>query len=276
MMKKVKRPPLNYFGGKFRLAPWILGYFPDHKIYVEPFGGGGSVLLRKQPSYHEIYNDLDGEVVNFFKVLRERPNELLRSIRLTPYSREEQRMSFIPANDELERARRMYVRAWQTHGGGRTQWSSGWRYEIGLARGTRQIENWNDIAGLQGVIDRLKTIQIENDDAFHVITRFDTSETLFYCDPPYLPITRSERWKEKTYFFEMTVDDHVRLAELLNNVKGMVVLSGYDSELYRDLYAGWEMHAKTARTNYQNTKVECVWINRNAIERSYQKSFDLR
>ncbi len=217
-----------------------------------------------------MYNDLDGEVVNFFKVLRERPEELLRAIQLTPYAREEQRMSFINATDELERARRMYVRAWQTHGGGRTQWASGWRYDISLTRGSRMVENWNDLSGLQAVIERLKTIQIENDDAFNVIPRFDGPETLFYCDPPYLPMTRSERWREKAYFFEMTEADHIHLAEILNDVKGMVVLSGYDSDLYRELYRGWSMHAKTARTNYQNSKVECVWINQNAIRRSFQ------
>ncbi len=268
--KRIKRPVLNYFGAKYRLAPWIVSFFPAHEIYVEPFGGGGSVILAKQPSYHEIYNDLDGEVVNFFKMLRDRPDELIKAIQLTPFSREEQKMSFINAPDDLERARRMYVRAWMTHGGGRTQWSSGWRYDKSFVRGSRMIENWNDISGLQMVIERLKTIQIENDDAFKVILRFDSPEALFYCDPPYLPITRSERWKEKTYFFEMTEADHVHLAELLNQVKGMVVLSGYDSDLYRSLYKGWEMHAKTARTNYQNYKVECLWINQNAINRSFQ------
>src|SRR5574343_303278 len=105
--KNITRPALRYFGGKFRLAPWIISQFPPHTVYVEPFGGGGSVLLRKLPAYHEVYNDLDGDVVNFFRVLREQPDELLRAIDLTPYSREEQRQAF-DANDEpssLDRAR---------------------------------------------------------------------------------------------------------------------------------------------------------------------------
>ncbi len=232
------------------------------------------MILRKKPSYHEIYNDLDGEVVNFFRVLRERPAELIRAIEMTPFSREEQRISFLPTEDDLERARRLYVRAWQTHGGGRTQWSSGWRYDRSLARGSRIIDDWNNLSGLDPIVARLKTIQIENDDAFRVIPRFDDQHTLFYCDPPYLPVTRSERWKDKTYFFEMTSDDHIKLAILLNQVKGMVILSGYDSDLYRDLYKGWTMVSKKARTNYQGYKVECLWISPNAIERPRQLSLE--
>jgi DNA adenine methylase len=105
---KITRPALRYYGGKFRLAKWIIGQFPPHVCYVEPFGGAGSLILRKQRSYHDVYNDLDGEVVNFFRVLRERGDELIRAIELTPYSREEQRLSFTPSNDDLERARRLY------------------------------------------------------------------------------------------------------------------------------------------------------------------------
>ena len=102
----VTRPALRYYGGKFRLAPWIIGHFPVHECYVEPFGGAMSVLLRKAPARYEVYNDLDREVVNLFRVLRERPEEFIRAIELTPYSRAEQLLAFEPApEDELERAR---------------------------------------------------------------------------------------------------------------------------------------------------------------------------
>ena len=114
---RVTRPPIRYHGGKFRIASWVISHFPAHECYVEPFGGGAGVLLQKTPAPFEVLNDLDGEVVNFFRVLRERPGELVRVIQLTPWSREEQRLSFEPASDPLERARRFYVRSWQTHGG---------------------------------------------------------------------------------------------------------------------------------------------------------------
>jgi DNA adenine methylase len=140
----ITRPALRYYGGKFRLASWIIGQFPPHVCYVEPFGGAGSLILRKQPAYHDIYNGLDGEVVNFFRILRERGEELIRVIEMTPYSREEQRISFTLSNDDLERARRLYVRAWQSHGGGRSQWKSGWRYQKTTIRGSRLVDNWSN------------------------------------------------------------------------------------------------------------------------------------
>lgn len=196
----VTRPPLRYFGGKFRLSKWIIPNLPPHKCYVEPFGGGAGVLLNKAPSYNEVYNDLDGEVVNFFRMLREHPDELIRAIELTPYARAEQVQAFNePADNPLERARRLYVRCWQSYGGGRTQWSTGWRYEIGDTRGKRIIDDWNETDHLQAVVSRLKNVQIENDDALRVIERFDSDDTLFYCDPPYQAVTRSVRWRTKAY-----------------------------------------------------------------------------
>ncbi|RPI64507.1 MAG: DNA adenine methylase, partial [Planctomycetaceae bacterium] len=142
----ITRPALRYFGGKFRLSTrWIIPQFPPHTCYVEPFGGAMGVLLNKVPAMFEVYNDLDGEVVNFFRMLRERPNELIRAIELTPYSRMEQVLSFNPTEgvDDLERARRLYVRCWQSHGGGRTQWRTGWRYQVNNHRGKRTIDDWN-------------------------------------------------------------------------------------------------------------------------------------
>lgn len=263
---EIERPALRYFGGKFRLAPWIIKNFPPHLTYVEPYGGGGSVLLRKKPSYHEVYNDLDGEVVNFFRVLRERTDEFIKAIELTPYAREEQVYSFIPADDEFERARRLYVRAWQSHGGGRTQWRTGWRYEKNDTRGSKMTDDWNKIDYLFAIAKRLKTVQIENDDAVSVIKRFDDSRTLFYLDPPYLPTTRSMRWRKKAYTFELTEQDHIALAELLNGIEGMVILSGHPSDLYDELYAGWRKVSKSTTTDFQSRTIECLWISPKADE----------
>ncbi len=222
----ITRPALRYYGSKYRLAPWIIGHFPAHLCYVEPFGGGGSVILRKTPSYHDVYNDLDGEVVNFFRVLRERPDELLRAIELTPFSRTEQRAAYNIQGDELERARQLYVRCWQTHGGGRTQWQAGWRYEKTDHRHRKLINDWNRIDSLWPIVERLKIIQIECDDALKVIQRFDTPDTLFYLDPPYIAEIRSRRWRKDAYAVEIDEDYHRKLGEILNSIQGMAIISG--------------------------------------------------
>ena len=274
ILTDIHAPALRYFGGKWRLAPWIISYFPPHIAYVEPFGGGASVLLRKTPSYNEIYNDIDSEVVNFFKVLRERPEELIRAIELTPYSREEQRLSFEECSDSLERARRLYVRCWQTHGGGRTQWSSGWRYDISDRRGSRMVDDWARVDHLWRVVERLKKVQIEHDDALNVITRFDSKDTLFFLDPPYLPDTRSKRWRDKSYQFEMNDEQHTELVTMLTGLQGMVVLCGYPSSLYDALLSGWEMYQTRTQVNFHHEVMDCIWLNPAAVERQPQMKFD--
>jgi DNA adenine methylase len=258
-------PALRYFGAKFRIAPWIIPQFPPHICYVEPFGGGCNILLRKPPSYNEVYNDLDGEVVNFFRILRDRSDELIRAIQLTPYAREEQCLGFDPSTgDDLERARRLYVRCWQSHGGGRTQWRTGWRYEKGNHRGTRVIDDWNRVDHLQAIVARLKNIQIEHDDALKIIPRFDSPATLFYLDPPYLSLTRSDRWKEKAYTCEMTDEQHCDLARILNSIQGMAIISGKPSPLYDELYSGWTTMQKEVNTDFQSRTIEKLWISPNA------------
>ncbi len=261
------RPPIRYYGGKWRLAPWIISHFPLHQCYVEPFGGAAGVLLRKPPSVFEIFNDIDHEVVNFFRVLRERPVELIRAIELTPWSREEQRLSFEPCDDPLERARRFYLRSWQTRGGPRTQWRSGWRYHyrINGQRPPDTTKLWNQTDHLWAVVERLKQVQIECDDALAVIERYDAPTTLFYVDPPYLAETRSQRWSAKAYQHEMSREDHIRLAEVLNEVEGMVVLSGYPSDLYEELYGEWETRIRGAVNEVATKTVERIWISPNAL-----------
>jgi DNA adenine methylase len=273
----VNRPALRYFGGKFRLAPWIIGFFPEHLTYVEPFGGGGSVLLCKEPSYNEVYNDLDSELVNFFRVLRERTEEFIQAVQLTPYSREEQHLAFDPTDgvDDFERARRLYVRSWQSHGGGRTQWRTGWRYEKRDKRGTRVIDDWNKVKHLEAVVNRLKNVQIENDDATRVIKRFDTPQTLFYLDPPYLPSTRSIRWRKKAYAVEMTEEEHVAFIETIKNVQGMVVISGKPSKLYEEMLAGWSKSQRVARTDFQSSTTEVLWLSPNAENNHHQMRLKL-
>jgi DNA adenine methylase len=271
----VTRPALRYFGGKFRLAPWIINQFPEHACYVEPFGGAMGVLLRKAPSLFEVYNDLDGEVVNFFRMLRDRPDELIRAIELTPYARAEQILSFEDTDkvEDLERARRLYVRCWQSHGGGRTQWRTGWRYQVSNKRGRSTLIDWNQTDHLSEIIRRLKAVQIEQDDAIRVIQRFDRPDTLFYIDPPYLMKTRSLRWGKKAYTCELDDEYHLRLGEVLKTIQGMAIVSGKPSEMYDGLFTGWTKLQQTVPTDFQSSTVEVLWISPKAAGRRGQRLF---
>ena len=251
----MKNPLLRYYGGKFNLAPWIISKFPAHYTYVEPYGGGAAVLLSKQPSRFEVYNDLDKAVTTFFRVLREREHELIRAIELTPWSREEQRLSLEPCNNELEQARRFYVRSWQCFSLG----SAGWRYQHS-PNGYSVVEHWNNTTSLKLSAERLKYAQIENKPALEVIQRFDTPHTLFYVDPPYVS---SERFSAKEYVYEMSDTEHEALLEVLNNDSGKVLISGYDNELYNDCLPNWRKVTKTAKTNGGN-RTEVLWISAQA------------
>ena len=264
-MKTLTRPALRYHGGKWRLASWIISYFPPHVCYVEPFGGAMSVLLRKLSSPLEVYNDLDEEVITFFRVLRERPYELEQAISNTPFSRRELDVAFDAAGDDLERARRLYIRAWQGRGGPRAMWRTGWRFQKTMARHKTAISDWTDIAHLQAIARRLKQVQIECDDALTVIKRFDTPDTLFYLDPPYLPSTRSSRWGKHAYTYEMSEDDHCALAELLHSIEGMALISSYPSEMYVELYTDWISVSKQTKTDANTSAMEILWISPNAM-----------
>lgn len=264
-MATPSRPALKYFGGKWLVADWIIGYFPPHETYVEPFGGAASVLLRKPRSSIEVYNDIHGEVVNFFRVLRDRPSDLLRAIELTPYSREEWELSLSPEGDELERARRFYVNSWQSYGVGGTNNDSSWRIARTRAgRGNTPVDDWTNTGHMQDVVARLQGVFIERDNALEVLHRYDQKRTLFYVDPPYVHSTRVHKAR---YEGEMTDDDHAALAEALHAVDGMVIVSGYPSTLYDELYAGWETADRLAVTNGGGKRTERLWLSPAVSER---------
>jgi DNA adenine methylase len=263
------RPALRYSGSKWRLAAWIVRQFPPHVCYVEPYGGSGAVLLRKRRSIAEVYNDKDGEVVNFFRVLRTRGGELLEALRLTPFSRLELDIAYEPTDDPFEAARRLYVRCWQSRSGARTQWRSGWRHCRGTNRRQTASQDWADLGHLAAVIDRLTGVQIEHSEAQAILGRFDAASTLFYVDPPYVPETRSERWRTKAYKCEMTTDDHVHLLAALRGLEGMVVLSGYDSELYHEALEGWSVTRKRSRCDV-GYRTEVLWCSPAAVYRHRQ------
>ena len=265
---KVDRPAVRYYGGKWRLASWIIEQFPAHSCYVEPFAGGASVLLQKSPSKFEVMNDLNHDVITFFDMLRTKPEELIRAILLTPHAREELRRARTPVNDPLEQARRFYVRCWQSYGSGTGKTSTGWRYQIGTGDNSRAsaIGSWNDVEHLWDVATRLKQVQIDSDDALKVIERYDSKETLFYVDPPYVHSTRYHNSTDKGYSHEMTDDDHRRLSDLLKSLRGFVILSGYPSGLYDELYPSWHRITKESLDVNGKAQVECLWLSPKVSE----------
>ena len=265
---KPKRPALRYHGGKWKIAPWVMGHFPAHDCYVEPYGGAASVLLRKEPSFIEVYNDLFGEVVRFFKVLRERPDELIRAIELTPFSREEfeaaQKVEY-PNPDAVERARRLYVRCWQGRGRAGFKDAGGWRFMRRKSRSQTPVSDWNNIAHLWDIAARFKQVHIEHDGALSVMVRYDGPETLFYLDPPYVQSERCKRWKSEGYVYEMEDTRHVEMAHLVKELEGYVVLSGYPSGLYDRLFEGWPVVQKGVVVDGGRAggraAVECLWLS---------------
>jgi len=246
---------------KRRLASWIISHFPKHACYVEPFAGSGSVLLQKAISPIEVYNDMDSSVVNFFKTLREHPDDLCKMIELTPWSREELELSREDCcENQLEWARRRYVRSFQSNSQITSHISPGWKFNHS-AHGANVISLWNDTSHLMMAAERMKKVHIEHDDAIDVIQRYDTENTLFYLDPPYLNSVHSRSWANRAYQYEMTAMEHEGLAEVLHDVKGMVILSGYESELYSVLYEGWNRVMHNSRDNVGNSRNEVVWMN---------------
>lgn len=255
-------PPLRYTGSKWILADWIMGYFPPHTLCCEPFCGGAAIFFRKQPSYIEVLNDLSGDVVNFFTVLRNRSEELIQAVELTPYAREEYELAYEPCDDPLERARRFYVCSRQSFGSfaGR---KTGWRTLKTWNRRTSITREWARLDGLLLAAARLKEAQIENDDALAVIQRYDAPGSLFYVDPPYVFHSRSDGGRAR-YQHEMSDEQHRQLADVLNRVQGMVILSGYKSALYEELYGHWPVFQKSTTTNGNSTAVEYLWLSPNA------------
>lgn len=263
MEKGPTRPILRYHGGKWRLAPWIIGHFPAHRVYVEPFGGGGSVLLRKDASFTEVYNDLDEEVVNVFRMARERGAELAAAVELTPFARAEFVEAYLPSDDALERARRTVIRSFMGFGsdGVHSSHKTGFRGRSQRS-GSTPAHDWRNYPeALRVLIERLRGVVIERQPALELIAKYDRPDALFYVDPPYVHSTRKRVDSARGYRHEMTDEDHRDLAALLSSVQGMVVLSGYDCGLYQELYGGWQRVERTgAFCDGAQQRTEVLWM----------------
>lgn len=261
------KPPIPYFGGKITLGPELVRLFPDHTHYVEPFAGSLAVLLAKSPSTHETVNDLDRSIVNFWRVLRERPAELARVCTLTPHSRAEWEScadaDFGP--DDLEQARRLWVRLTQGRSGRLRR--NGWRHYVDPAGSSVGMPGYLDsyVDRIAPAAERLKNVTLECRPALDIIRKYGSQpDVLLYVDPPYLGSTRDPG---KSYRHELQGDDeHRELAEALQACKAAVVLSGYPSDLYdHELYSGWDRHSIAASTGQggpRQERTEVLWSNR--------------
>jgi DNA adenine methylase len=275
-MKGPSRPILRYHGGKWLLADWIIDSLPPHRIYVEPFGGAASVLLQKPRAYSEIYNDLSGEIVNLFRVARDRGLELVDKLRLTPFAREEFSGSFEPCDCALEQARRTVVRSFMGFGSNALNRSirTGFRSNSNRS-GTTPAHDWANLPEAYGaIIERLRGVVVENRQARAVIETHDGPETLIYADPPYVASTRMAASATKGYDFEMTDEDHRGLAETLKSCRSMVVISGYPCKLYEELYAGWFAMERASRADGARPRTECLWLNEAAASQRNQRTLD--
>lgn len=260
-MNTIQRPALRYFGGKWKLSDWIISHFPAHRVYVESFGGGASVLINKPVAELEVYNDLSGDAVNFFRVLRDQPAALIRLIELTPYSRQELREAKTAVSEcPLERARLFFVRINQKRVGGD---NSGWR-SIKRITNSNPLQQWNTTEHLHQIAWRLKHVYIEEMDALSVIEAYDAPDCLHYVDPPYVLSTRGTH----RYEHEISPEYQERLAGALLRCRGMVVLSGYRSVEYDEWFGGWRRVDKRVTTGASNNEksergmaTESLWIN---------------
>jgi DNA adenine methylase len=263
-------PPLSYYGGKTKLGPRIAALLPPHQHYVEPFAGGLSVLLAKTPSKMETLNDLDGRLMTFWRILRDRPDDLQRVCAMTPHSRGEylacSDVDLDPVDDDLELARRVWVRLTQGRGG--TQKRTGWRHYLAPRGSSIGMPGYLEayVDRMAAATERLARVSLECRPALDVVERYGAiaDGVVLYVDPPYLGSTRSSRH----YLVDMPdAGDHVELLQALNRCSAAVVLSGYDSPLYTEALAGWHRQTFRAWTNgdAEGTRAgrdEVLWSNR--------------
>lgn len=277
----IKRPVLRYHGGKWKLAPWILSHFPRHKVYVEPFGGAGSLLMRKDRSYAEVYNDKWDIVVNVFEVLRDKSlaPELEKAIRLTPFSRADFKkcgdIDIAAISDPIEKARRTIFRSFAGFGSASTnaEHSTGFRSNSNRS-GSTPAHDWASYPNnIESFTQRLQGVVIENRDYKDIIGSFDSTNTLFFLDPPYVHSTRNMIRGNAAYAYEMSDHDHQEMANILHSIKGMAVISGYDSELYHHLFKGWPTFKAVAMADGARKRVECLYLNHQAASKIQKNLF---
>lgn len=258
---------LKYPGAKNRIAQWIISYIPEHQVYLEPYGGSLAVFLNKERAHIETVNDIDNDVVNFFRVLRDRSNELLHLISYTPYAREEYVKAYEGCSDEVERARRFAVKCWMGFGCGNL-------YQNGFKSGQQTkspnpAKAWGELPEIiPQITERLSGVQIENMPAIELMERYDTSDVFIYMDPPYLHDTR----KNYLYRHEMRDCEHEKMLEMAVNHPGQILISGYENSMYNEMLKGWNKASKRTLAEGGRERTEVLWYNYDAAPK--QLSFD--
>ncbi|CAN5150913.1 DNA adenine methylase [soil metagenome] len=257
----------GWYGGKYSHLDFILPNLPNGEThFCDVFGGSAAVLINRKPAPLETYNDLDSELVNFFVILRDQNDELVRAIGLTPFSREEliKACTSEPNLSNLERARRFYVRARQTRTGlAQTSSEGRWAHCVLTSRAgmAGAVSRWlGAVDGLPEIAQRLLRVQIENAPALEVIERYDSEKTLFYLDPPYVHESRGD---SNAYGNEMTNWDHIQLGEFLRNIHGRAVISGYRTKLYDELFKDWNRIDAPEKlcNSSKGFRQESIWVN---------------
>lgn len=264
---------MKYPGSKWTLAEWIVENMPPHKSYLEPYFGSGAVFFNKEPSAYETINDLDGNVVNFFRVCRDYPDELARLVNLTPFARAEylsiqERAAGVDISltgDLVEDARRFLVRCCQSFGANLAD-RAGWKNTKGAA-GPDNAAIWGRLpATICEAAARLKDAQIEHTDAVQLVRAYNSPDCLIYADPPYLGETRR---KKRLYKIEMMdAAAHVELLDALLSHKGPVILSGYENQLYNEKLSGWRKLTHIGKANSGGVRQEVLWLNFSGVQRT--------
>lgn len=249
---------LKYPGAKNRITDWICEYIPPHEVYLEPYFGSGAVFFNKVPARIETLNDLDGNVVNYFRVVREHARELAEQLNMTPFARDEYYAAceMLPEDSDIERARKFAVRCWQGFGASNV-YRNGFRSSQ-QSRGPYTTKEWRGLPDrIMEATERLKNAQIENLPAVEVISRYNTADVFLYVDPPYLHGTR----KNYLYKHEMEDKEHEELLKILVDHQGKVLLSGYDNDLYNQMLPGWNKVHKKTQAEAGIPRTETLWMN---------------
>ncbi|MEM7101379.1 MAG: DNA adenine methylase [Pseudomonadota bacterium] len=257
---KPSRPVIRYHGSKYRIAEWVVSHFPPHREYVDVFGGAGSVLLSKPQAKLEVYNDLDSRIVNLFRVLRdpEKAAELIRSLELTPFARDELEACYEDCECPVESARRLIVRAYQGFGADSAVRGHRTGFRSTRTDGFTPAKEWMKYPpAVSEFVQRLQGVIVENKSWDQLIPHYDSEDCFMYLDPPYLLETRTAR---RGYRHEMEDEEHEALLRLIKSSDSMFAISGYDSDLYNDLLAGWEKRTLRARAEKNKPRIEMLWL----------------
>lgn len=247
---------MKYPGAKWKLSSWIISHFPEHRVYVEPYFGSGAILFNKEPVGIETVNDKDSNVVNLFQVIRECPEQLAQAINMTPWARDEYYASYEPTTDNLEQARRFLVRCWQAYAT-RIGTKTGWRHSA-QGQCPNMPEQWGQLPRrITEVAQRLKHVQIENRDALELIEKYNNESCLIYLDPPYMHGTR----QKGIYSSDGTEAEHISMLSAALKSHSKILISGYDSPLYRDMLKGWNRETHMSNTENASIKQEVIWWN---------------